>query len=148
VGIDAIPLRTQSDGRLVRLVREGYESAFEEIVRRYRRPLDRFAASIVGGRSEDVTQDSFRKALVALRRDGDDIELRPWLYRIVRNTALKRPARPPARGGRAGGGAAGRRALGGGRRGGAGGGRGADGEASRPAREPARGAGDARAGRA
>jgi RNA polymerase sigma factor (sigma-70 family) len=97
VGIDAMPLRTQSDRRLVRLVQEGYESAFEEIVRRYRRPLDRFAASIVGGRSEDVTQDSFRKALVALRRADDEIELRPWLYRIVRNTALNDLRdRPPA----------------------------------------------------
>jgi hypothetical protein len=63
-------LRAQSDGRLVRLVREGHESAFDEIVRRYQRPLDRFAASLVGGRSEDVTQDSFRKAPVALRRGG------------------------------------------------------------------------------
>jgi RNA polymerase sigma factor (sigma-70 family) len=97
VGIDAMPLRTQSDRRLVRLVREGYESAFEEIVRRYRRPLDRFAASIVGGRSEDVTQDSFRKALEALRMADDEIELRPWLYRIVRNTALNDLRdRPPA----------------------------------------------------
>jgi RNA polymerase sigma factor (sigma-70 family) len=97
VGIDAMPLRTQSDRRLVRLVREGYESAFEEIVRRYRRPLDRFAASMVGGRSEDVTQDSFRKALEALRRADDEIELRPWLYRIVRNTALNDLRdRPPA----------------------------------------------------
>jgi RNA polymerase sigma factor (sigma-70 family) len=97
VGIDALPLRTQSDRRLVRLVREGYESAFEEIVRRYRRPLDRFAASLVGGRSEDVTQDSFRKALIALRRDDDEIDLRPWLYRIVRNTALNDLRdRPPA----------------------------------------------------
>jgi RNA polymerase sigma factor (sigma-70 family) len=90
-------LRAQPDGRLVRLVREGYESAFEEIVRRYRRPLDRFAASIVGGRSEDVTQDSFRKALEALRRGDDEVELRPWLYRIVRNTALNDLRdRPPA----------------------------------------------------
>ena len=48
-------LRTQSDRRLVTLVREGYEATFEEIVRRYRRPLDRFAASFVGNRSEDVT---------------------------------------------------------------------------------------------
>jgi RNA polymerase sigma factor (sigma-70 family) len=97
VGTDAILLRTQSDGRLVRLVREGYETAFEEIVRRYRRPLNRFAASIVGGRSEDVTQDSFRKALVALRREDGEIELRPWLYRIVRNTALNDLRdRPPA----------------------------------------------------
>lgn len=81
-------LRTQSDRRLVTLVRDGYEAAFEEIVRRYGRPLTRYAASIVGGRSEDVTQDAFSKALLALRRDDAEIELRPWLFRIVRNTAL------------------------------------------------------------
>jgi RNA polymerase sigma factor (sigma-70 family) len=81
-------LRAQPDRRLVDLVRDGYDAAFEEIVRRYRRPLDRFAAAIVGGRSEDVTQDAFSKALPALRGSGAEIELRPWLYRIVRNTAL------------------------------------------------------------
>ena len=81
-------LRTQPDRRLVRLVRDGYENAFEEIVRRYGRPLTRYAAAIVGGRAEDVTQDAFSKALLALRRDGAEIELRPWLFRIVRNTAL------------------------------------------------------------
>jgi RNA polymerase sigma factor (sigma-70 family) len=81
-------LRAQPDGRLVMLVREGYEAAFEEIVRRYGRPLARYAASIVGSRSEDVTQDAFSKALAAMRRDEKEIELRPWLYRIVRNTAL------------------------------------------------------------
>jgi RNA polymerase sigma factor (sigma-70 family) len=91
-------LRTQSDRRLVNLVREGYEGAFEEIVRRYRRPLDRFAAAIVGNRSEDVTQDAFSKALLALRGTEAEIELRPWLYRIVRNTALNelRDAPPTA----------------------------------------------------
>lgn len=81
-------LRAQPDRRLVDLVRDGYDTAFEEIVRRYRRPLDRFAAAIVGGRSEDVTQDAFSKALLALRGSEAEIELRPWLYRIVRNTAL------------------------------------------------------------
>jgi RNA polymerase sigma factor (sigma-70 family) len=81
-------LRAQPDRRLVDLVRDGYDAAFEEIVRRYRRPLDRFAAAIVGGRSEDVTQDAFSKALPALRGTEAEIELRPWLYRIVRNTAL------------------------------------------------------------
>lgn len=81
-------LRAQPDRRLVDLVRDGYDAAFEEIVRRYGRPLDRFAAAIVGGRSEDVTQDAFSKALLALRGSEAEIELRPWLYRIVRNTAL------------------------------------------------------------
>jgi RNA polymerase sigma factor (sigma-70 family) len=81
-------LRAQSDHRLVTLVRDGYETAFEEIVRRYGRPLTRYAAAIVGGRSEDVTQDAFSKALLALRHNETEIELRPWLFRIVRNTAL------------------------------------------------------------
>ena len=90
-------LRLQPDRRLVTLVRDGYEGAFEEIVRRYRRPLDRFAAAIVGARSEDVTQDAFSKALLALRGSEAEIELRPWLYRIVRNTALNdlRDSPPP-----------------------------------------------------
>ncbi len=90
-------LRAQPDRRLVTLVREGYEAAFEEIVRRYRKPLDRFAAAIVGGRSEDVTQDAFSKALLALRGTSAEIELKPWLYRIVRNTALNdlRDGPPP-----------------------------------------------------
>jgi RNA polymerase sigma factor (sigma-70 family) len=81
-------LRAQPDRRLVDMVRDGYDAAFEEIVRRYRRPLDRFAAAIVGNHSEDVTQDAFSKALLALRGTEAEIELRPWLYRIVRNTAL------------------------------------------------------------
>jgi RNA polymerase sigma factor (sigma-70 family) len=89
-------LRAQPDRRLVKLVRDGYETAFEEIVRRYRKPLDRFAAAIVGGRSEDVTQDAFSKALLALRGSEADIELKPWLYRIVRNTALNELRDGPA----------------------------------------------------
>jgi RNA polymerase sigma factor (sigma-70 family) len=90
-------LRTQSDRRLVHLVRDGYETAFDEIVRRYGRQLRRYAGAIVGGRAEDVTQDAFSKALLALRRDKGEIDLRPWLYRIVRNTALNDLRdRPPA----------------------------------------------------
>jgi RNA polymerase sigma factor (sigma-70 family) len=93
-------LRSQSDRRLVTLVRDGYEAAFEEIVRRYGGPLGRYAGAIVGGSAEDVTQDAFSKALQALRRDDREIELRPWLYRIVRNTALNdlrdRPPTPEA----------------------------------------------------
>lgn len=81
-------LRTQPDRRLVTLVHQGYESAFEEIVRRYGKSLTRYAAAIVGSRGEDVTQDAFSRALLALRRNEAEIELRPWLFRIVRNTAL------------------------------------------------------------
>ncbi len=74
-------LRTQPDRRLVSLIRDGYEVAFEEIVRRYGRPLTH-AASIVGGRSEDVAQDAFSKALLALRRDDAEIELADLMKRL------------------------------------------------------------------
>jgi RNA polymerase sigma factor (sigma-70 family) len=82
-------LRVQPDGRLVKLVRSGSEPAFEEIVRRYGSALQRYAGAIVTRqRAEDVTQDAFSKAFVALRDSDKEIKLRPWLYRIVRNTAL------------------------------------------------------------
>ncbi len=82
-------LRLQPDGRLVSLVRAGYESAFEEIFRRYGAPLRSYAASIVSAsRADDVTQEAFTKAYLALRGTDKEIQLRPWLYRIVRNTAL------------------------------------------------------------
>ena len=82
-------LRFQPDGRLVSLVRDGYESAFEEIFRRYGAPLRSYAASIVTAqRADDVTQEAFTKAFIALRGTDKEIQLRPWLYRIVRNTAL------------------------------------------------------------
>jgi RNA polymerase sigma factor (sigma-70 family) len=82
-------LRFQPDGRLVSLVRDGYESAFEEIFRRYGAALRSYAASIVTAqRADDITQEAFTKAYLALRGTDKEIQLRPWLYRIVRNTAL------------------------------------------------------------
>jgi RNA polymerase sigma factor (sigma-70 family) len=82
-------LRSQPDGRLVAHAREGRERALEEIVRRYRAPLVAFAAMIVPEhRADDVVQESLLRAFDALRASGAEIQLRPWLFRIVRNQAL------------------------------------------------------------
>jgi RNA polymerase sigma factor (sigma-70 family) len=82
-------LRTQSDERLVALVRAGHERAFDAIVERYRKPLLRACARILPeARAEDALQQTLMAAWKGLQR-GDDIhDLRPWLYRIARNTAL------------------------------------------------------------
>ena len=95
-------LRTQPDRRLVTLVRDGYDTAFEEIVRRYGKALTRYAAAIVGGRSEDVTQDAFSKALLALRRDSRRRD-RPQAVALPDRPQHRpqRPARPAAGGRRA-----------------------------------------------
>src|SRR3954465_484832 len=83
-------LRAQTDERLVALARQGHEQAFATIVERYRTPLERYAARLVGpSRGEDAVQQAFVNAHSALTGESEKtIELRPWLYRIVHNTAL------------------------------------------------------------
>src|SRR3954470_12683807 len=82
-------LRSQSDGRLVDLVRAGSEPAFEAIVARYRGPLLRYCKRILPEtRAEDAVQQAFVSAYAALHRNDAHIDLRPWLYRIAHNSAL------------------------------------------------------------
>src|SRR5262245_25219643 len=82
-------LRTQTDARLVALARAGHDRAFEAIVERYRKPLLRACRRILPeARAEDALQQALMAAWTALRRGDEVQDLRPWLYRIVRNTAL------------------------------------------------------------
>ena len=82
-------LRTQSDRRLVALAADGHDRAFEAIVERYRRPLQRYLRRLLSeALAEDVLQASFVRAWQALRAGTDVRELRPWLYRIAHNQAL------------------------------------------------------------
>ena len=87
--VAAVALRCQPDSRLVGLVREGHDSAFEEIVRRYRAPLVTYAVGIVPDHhAEDVVQEALTRAHAALSRNQAEMNLKPWLFTIVRNGAL------------------------------------------------------------
>jgi RNA polymerase sigma factor (sigma-70 family) len=83
-------LATQSDQRLLELVANGHERAFEAVVHRYRRPLLSYCRrmGLADARAEDVLQQSLLKAWLALQGGTEVRELRPWLYRIVHNTAV------------------------------------------------------------
>ncbi len=82
-------LRTQSDERLVVLARAGHERAFEAIVERYRGQLLRVARRFLpDARAEDALQQAFLAAWSALQRGDDVRDLRAWLLRIARNSAL------------------------------------------------------------
>src|ERR687894_466805 len=82
-------LRTQSDSRLVDLVRAGNDRAFEAIVLRYQRPLLRIARGLLpAGRAEDAVQQALLRALEAMRADDRELQLGPWLHRIAHNTAI------------------------------------------------------------
>jgi RNA polymerase sigma factor (sigma-70 family) len=89
-GIPTRLLATQSDERLLALVRQGHERAFEAIVHRYRRPLLGYCRRLrlEDARAEDIVQLALLKTWIAVR-DGSEVrDLKAWLYRVVHNTAV------------------------------------------------------------
>src|SRR6266508_4502950 len=100
-------LRLQADERLVALIREGHDRAFEVLVNRYQPRLLAFCRHLVGSPqdAEDVLQEVFAAAHAAILADNRTINARPWLYRIARNRCLNHLRRGPARAGRGGRGA-------------------------------------------
>ena len=89
-GISTRLLATQSDERLLALVRQGHERAFEALVHRYRRPLLNYCRrfSLPESRAEDILQQALLKTWVALREGAEVRDLKAWLYRVVHNTAV------------------------------------------------------------
>ncbi|HEX5853452.1 MAG TPA: RNA polymerase sigma factor [Solirubrobacteraceae bacterium] len=90
-------LATQSDRRLLELVGNGHERAFEALVRRYRGELLRYCRrlGLSDSRAEDALQHALLQAWLAIERGVEVRQLRPWLYRIVHNTALNHVRRLP-----------------------------------------------------
>jgi RNA polymerase sigma factor (sigma-70 family) len=97
-GIPTRLLAVQSDERLLVLIREGHERAFEALVRRYRVPLLSYCRRLPlpDARAEDVIQLALLKTWIAVREGIEVRDLKAWLYRVVHNTALN-AAREAAR---------------------------------------------------
>ena len=71
-------LRTQSDRRLAALAAAGHDRAFEAIVERYRRPLQRYLRRLLSeALAEDVLQATFVRAWQALGTGTEVRDLRP-----------------------------------------------------------------------
>jgi RNA polymerase sigma factor (sigma-70 family) len=84
------------DQQLIAAYRAGDDAAFTQIHERHHAALERYARKILGRsgeHAEDVVQEAMLRASRALRRDDRHIELRPWLYRLTRNTSLDELAR-------------------------------------------------------
>jgi RNA polymerase sigma-70 factor (ECF subfamily) len=77
----------------------GSQSAFEQIVGRYQRPVVSLIARITGDRAlaEDLGQETFVKAFRNLAAFDTTRRLSSWLFRIAHNTAVDamRRSRPP-----------------------------------------------------
>src|SRR3954447_19281764 len=83
-------VRGEPDERLVALIREGHEAAFEAVYDRYWRPLLSFCRHMLGeaDEAEDAVQHTFSAAHRALLADDRDIHLKAWLFAIARNRCL------------------------------------------------------------
>lgn len=80
----------QSDEQLVELARNGDETAFPELVKRYSRRILRVARNITNNDedAEDVLQESFLKAFTHLDGFQGNSKFYTWLVRIAMNEAL------------------------------------------------------------
>jgi RNA polymerase sigma factor (sigma-70 family) len=93
-------LTLESDERLVGLVREGHEAAFEVLVERYEKRLLVFCRNMLRSSEDarDMVQDVFANAHRAMLADERPIHVKAWLYRIARNRCLNYLRRPQPEG--------------------------------------------------
>lgn len=80
------------DAALAARIAAGDVAAFEQLLRRFNRPLYRVARAIVkdDGEAEDVLQEAMLRAHRAMASFRGDARLSTWLVRIVANEALAR----------------------------------------------------------
>jgi RNA polymerase sigma-70 factor (ECF subfamily) len=83
-------LRTLTDGDLIVASVGGRSDSFEELVRRYQRPITGYVFRIVGEyeASLDVTQEVFIKVYNSLSKYSAEYKFSTWLYRIAHNAAV------------------------------------------------------------
>jgi len=89
----AIPIsgiRSQTDGELIVSAIAGRSDGFEELVRRYQRPITGYVFRMLGNyeSSLDVTQEVFIKVYNSLTKYSNEYKFSTWLYRIAHNAAI------------------------------------------------------------
>jgi RNA polymerase sigma factor (sigma-70 family) len=80
----------ETDERLVALIRQGDDRAFDVLFNRYQPRLLAYCRGMVGSPqdAEDVLQEVFEAAHAGILAHSRPINARPWLYRIARNRSV------------------------------------------------------------
>ena len=83
-------LTAVSDRELVATAVSGLEGSFEELVRRYQRPISAYVYRMVGDYESalDLTQEIFIKVYSSLRRYREEFKFSTWIYKIAHNSAV------------------------------------------------------------
>lgn len=88
--ISLAKLGTLADGELVQTAVAGREASFEELVRRYQRPIASYVYRMVGDYDAalDLTQEVFIKVYNSLARYRSEFKFSTWIYKIAHNAAI------------------------------------------------------------
>ncbi|MCZ8251052.1 MAG: RNA polymerase sigma factor RpoE [Hylemonella sp.] len=88
---EPLPPAADSDAQLVARTLAGDDRAFDLLVIKYQRRIQRLIARMVRDVDlvEDIAQESFIRAYRALHQFRGDAQFYTWLYRIAVNTAKK-----------------------------------------------------------
>jgi len=84
--------RRADDRPCILAVQKGDKAAFEELVKKYQKRLMRFVIMMLGRRdpADDIVQEAFVKAYLAINSFEPDRPFYPWLATIARNLAINR----------------------------------------------------------
>ena len=79
-----------SDRELVAIAVDGLDGSFEELVRRYQRPIAAYVYRMVGNYESalDLTQEIFIKVYNSLSRYRAEFKFSTWIYKIAHNAAV------------------------------------------------------------
>jgi RNA polymerase sigma-70 factor, ECF subfamily len=79
-----------SDQEVVLMARAGREAAYRELIRRYERPIFALLFRMVRDRelAEDLSQETFVKALNAIESYRPEFKFSSWIFKIANNAAI------------------------------------------------------------
>lgn len=85
-------LHEQSDSEVVRRIQSGDNDAFDELMRRYKRPIVNFVYRLLGNAedADDIAQEVFVRVYQNLDTYRPETKFSTWLFALARNAAIDR----------------------------------------------------------
>jgi len=88
--LNSLGFSSAADRDLVISASRGLDGGFEELVRRYQRPISAYVYRMVGNHESalDLTQEIFIKVYGSLSRYRPEFKFSTWIYKIAHNAAI------------------------------------------------------------
>lgn len=83
-------MENKDDKYLLQLIKKGNDSAYEDIVKKYERPIYQYCYRFFGSEEDalDSTQEIFIKVYRYIGKFEGKSSLKTWIYRIASNTCI------------------------------------------------------------